>query len=180
MKVLTKDPSVYWSSKQQKLAADRPLPLIQRLGFQKTRWGWFPWQLKPLEQLVHPFDVSVANRFVPGPRILTINPCHTDSNYLLAHYGHLSFRICPTLWREVPEPAAQLGDMVEISRLYSNREPLLATVEEITWDSETENLGYQLSSRGRLLPDIYSHDNFSLVNRVKESTDTWVQHRAIS
>lgn len=165
MQVLTKDPAVHWSSRQQRIVADRPLATIKRMGFQKTRWGWFPWCPEPLERLVHPFDLSIAGRFVPGPRILTVNRCPTDDQYLLAHYGHLCFRIKPILWREVSDPGVQLGELVEISQIFSPREPRIATVEEITWDSKDEGIRFQLSSRGRVLPELYSASQFSPVKK---------------
>ena len=165
MQVLTKDPSVHWSSRQQKIVSDRPLAEVKRLGFQKTRWDWFPWCSESLSKLVHPFDLSVAARFVPGPRILTVNQCPNDEQFLLAHYGHLSFRIKPNLWREVEFPGAELGELVEISRLYSPREPRMAIVEEIFWDTKEEGIRFQLSTRGKLLPELYSISQFLLVGQ---------------
>lgn len=165
MQVLTKDPSVHWSSRQQKIVADRPLPIIKRLGFEQTRWGWFPWCPEAIKRLVHPFDVAIASRFVPGPRILTVNRCSQDAQYHLAHYGHLCFRIKPILWREVPDPGVQLGGLVEISSLNSSREPGLATVEEVFWDSTDEAIRFQLSSRGKILPDLFASTEFQVVGR---------------
>lgn len=167
--VLTHDPSVNWSSPQQRSFADKPVPPIVRKGFRPTRWGWFPWCPQPLPEIVHPFDVGLAERLIPGPRILTVNPCHSDPEYQLISYGHLSFRMMPILWREVSFEGYCLGDLVEISKLYSKSEAALATIEEISWDNDVESIVYHLSRRGRLCPEKFSRHQFNLVTRIDQA-----------
>ncbi|GEM_PF-1621523 len=168
MHVLTKDPSVHWSSPQQRSYSDKPLPTIQPLGFEPTRWGWYPWCPEPLDQIVHSFDVGLANRFIPGPRILTVNRFLEDPQYLWVSYGHLSFRLKPILWRQVDFPGYNLGDLVEVSKLYSPHEPSMATIEEITWDQSDECIKFQLSRRGRMISGLFTASQFSLASRISD------------
>jgi hypothetical protein len=66
----------------------------------------------------------------------------------------------PSLWREVPDPGYRLGQVVEISKLYSIHEPTLVTIEEIYWDQGAERIMYLVSNRQQHWPDALDSSQF--------------------
>jgi hypothetical protein len=164
---LKAEPAVYWSSPLQQAQRSHGLPAIVRGGFHPTRWGWFPWSPDPWEEMVHPDDRELAERLLPSPRILTVNWNHDDPEYSLFAYGCLRLRLKPSLWREVPDPVRQLGDLVEVSSLYSHHEPTLVTIEEIYWDSAAEKIRFMVSNRGQHWPQPLDNEHLMPDGRVK-------------
>jgi hypothetical protein len=153
-------PAVYWSSPLQRAQQDQPLATVVKTGFHPTRWGWFPWAPSPWDDVVHPDDHEMAQNLVPSPRILVVNRADLESEYSVFSYGHLSIRMKPSLWREVPDPGYRLGQVVEISKLYSIHEPTLVTIEEIYWDQGAERIMYLVSNRQQHWPDALDSSQF--------------------
>lgn len=152
--------SVHWSSSRQQEVSEPHRARVDTRGFQKTRWGWFPWAPTPWESLVHPEDLAIAGDLIPSPRILTSNPDPADPQYSIFSYGHLHFRLLPCLWREVHRPTYDLGQAVEISSLYSHHEPTMVMIEEIYWDQTCEQIRYLVSNRGHIWPNPVDDSDF--------------------
>lgn len=153
-------PAIHWSSPLQQQQPNQSAPAVVTKGFHPTRWGWFPWAPEQWEASVHPDDLLIASYLIPSPRILAINLTSCSDEFSTYSYGRLTFRMKPALRREAPAPGFQLGQLVEISKLSSNHEPKIVTIEEMYWEPVREKIMFIVSNRGQLWPDSLEAEEF--------------------
>lgn len=115
-----------------------PLPPIKR----EPRHGYYPWWPEDGDGWVHPEDVAVARRMIPGPRIWRREGEQGD--YVVIHYGPTSLRVKRTLWREVSFEGFDLGDFVEVRPRGLANEPHHGHVREMRWEEHEGIVRYQL------------------------------------
>jgi hypothetical protein len=128
---------------------------------------------------IHDDDRFVAERLIPSGRVF----CRTDDRdgYSEYRYGRLSFRARPAIWTEVPEPAFQMGDWIEVRSELGRNQPLVALVREVFWDRLKQRGRFQLSIAGRRLVRLFDADELVLTARLGEAAHTarrWGKFRA--
>lgn len=116
---------------------------------------------------IHPNDVELATQLIPSQRIfLRID---LDKEYWLIGYGDYSLRVKPTMWLEVPEPAFEVGDQVEIKSSMGKLQAKIATVSDVFWNQPKRIAEFHLREFGRPIPHIFHASDLQPTVRLGES-----------
>ena len=126
------------------------------------KYGVFLWWSDQLPQWIHPDDLELAERLVPGCKIFRREVCDSevdrDSGYFGYHYGSESFRALPIVWLEIHSDGFEVGDRVEVKSENGKRRPILATIAEMTWGRYRQTIEYQLERNGMPLRRRYRRE----------------------
>ena len=115
-----------------------------------AKWGVYTtWPEEGLQN-VHPEDLWLAERLLPGQRIFQRHDL--DNEYNLLVYGRHQIRVRPTLWVETPEPPFKLGEQVEVRSQLGRLTPQIARIHQVLWNSRTRGIEYELAAFGRRIP----------------------------
>ncbi len=125
-------------------------------------YGYFPWWPEDGDAWLHPEDVALARRTIPGPRVWRREGLSGGWHEL--HYGAERLRIRPALWCEAPRPRAEIGDLVEILPKGLVHEPHTGVVRDIWWDEHAGELRYRLEVVGRVVDTLYAGEDFKHVS----------------
>lgn len=129
-----------------------------------TRWGVYTtWPEEGLHN-VHPEDLWLAERLLPGNRIF--QRCDVDSEYNLLTYGRHQIRVRPTLWVETPEPPFKLGEQVEVRSQFGRLTPQIARIHQVLWNARTRRIEFELAAFGRVIPGRYLAGDLRSTKRV--------------
>jgi hypothetical protein len=115
---------------------------------------------------IHPDDLQLAQRLIPGQRILHRRLFDGQHSHLF--YGDLRIRVRPTLWLEVKTDGYMIGDQVEVRSELGQREPLIATIAEMVWNPNAQRVEYTLCQLDRQLPKTYVAEEFQFAFRLNE------------
>lgn len=99
---------------------------------------------------VHPEDLWLAERLLPGQRIFQKRDL--DSEYNLLIYGRHQIRVRPTMWVETPEPPFKLGEQVEVRSQFGRLNPQIARIHQVIWNGRARRIEYELAALGRKIP----------------------------
>jgi hypothetical protein len=129
----------------------------------KPTYRVYPWWPDDGDGWVHPDDVRLARRLIPGTRVYRY--VGREGPYTLLSYGKIRLRVKPTLRQDVPGDGLDLGDRVEVcSRMGKNR-PLVATISDMRWNARYRVIQYRLRSRNMTLARRYMADDLRPVDR---------------
>ena len=102
---------------------------------------------------IHPEDVELCKRLIPGNRVFQKQI--EDQTYNRLVYGEHSIRVKPTLWLEVPVDGYLIGDRVEIRSRIGKRRPAIGTINDIFFNTRRKAVEYKLVVNGKMLPESY-------------------------
>lgn len=117
-----------------------------------TKHGVFLWWSDRLPAWIHPDDLEVASRIVPGCRVFRRDLCENASDRELGYakyvYGPQSLRALPIIWLEVSDEGFEVGDRVEIKSSHGKRHPMIVTIRDIIWNRHRRVIEYYVSRNG--------------------------------
>ena len=127
-----------------------------------VQYGIFPWWPDSGDEWIHPDDLRVARKIIPGGRVFRRE--QVDNEYFELRYGRARVRVKPALWKVVQSDGFDVGDRVEIlSRLNLNR-PAIGVIRDMHWDADTRQIRYYVRSRGQKLPRSYSAEDLRRIS----------------
>ncbi|NIL96822.1 MAG: hypothetical protein GTO53_05005 [Planctomycetales bacterium] len=117
-------------------------------------YGVYPWWPENGDQWIHPEDVEIVVRLIPGTRVFRRD--RRLPKFVLLSYGDQRFRIRPRLWEEVRPEGFDVGDQVEIRSRLGKNLPGLAVICEMIWQRERRRIFYHLRQHGMRIPRCYT------------------------
>lgn len=127
-----------------------------------TKHGVFLWGSDQLSKWVHPDDLELAAAIIPGYRVFRREPCREqedrDLGYAEIFYGAQSLRIRPIVWLPVKPAGFTVGDRVEVLSDQGQRQPGLATIQEMRWNRYTQTIEYKLRGNELHFRRVYASD----------------------
>lgn len=127
------------------------------------KWGVYViWPEEGLHN-VHPDDLWLAERLLPGNRVFLRRDLNEEFNLLT--YGRHQLRVRPTMWVETPEPEFKLGQQVEVRSQMGRLTPQIARVAQIFWNSRQRCMEFELSRVGRSIPGRFLAGDLSAVGQ---------------
>jgi hypothetical protein len=109
------------------------------------------------EAWIHPEDVRLARRLIPGTRVFRYRG--REGSYLILTYGKHRLRVKPTLRQAIPGDGFDLGDCVEVCSKMGKNRPLVATIGDMRWSARYGMIQYRLRSRNMMLARRYTADD---------------------
>ncbi|MEL7496038.1 MAG: hypothetical protein AAFN77_00405 [Planctomycetota bacterium] len=117
-----------------------------------TVYGVFLWWSDRLPSWIHPDDVEIAERLVPGCRVFRRDVCESKLDQQLGYqqlsYGDESFRSLAVVWLRVQYEGYEVGDRVEVKSEHGKRRPELATINDMVWNRHKKWIEYRLEKQG--------------------------------
>ncbi|MGL4514065.1 MAG: DUF6960 family protein [Lacipirellulaceae bacterium] len=145
---------------------DEPLPPLKV----DPKHGYYPWWPEDGDAWVHPEDVALARRTIPGPRVWRrdgVVPAESGE-YVVLHYGADRLRVRRTLWREAPFEGFSIGDWVEVRPRGLKNEPHTGHVREVWWDDHEQAVRYWITTAdGTALERAFEADDLKHVEPTK-------------
>lgn len=114
------------------------------------KWGVYATWPEEGMRNVHPDDLWLAERLLPGNRVFLRQDL--DAEFNLLSYGRHQLRVRPTLWVETPEPPFKLGEQVEVRSQMGRLTPQIARISQVFWNNRERRMEFELSRVGRLVP----------------------------
>ncbi len=109
---------------------------------------------------LHPEDVEIAKKFIPGNRVLRRSECPNfadrELGYSVFQYGESSFRALPAIWLEISSDGYELNDLVQVKSQYGRLNPVIATICDIRWNQNRRKIDYYLSVSGKQVSRVYA------------------------
>ncbi|MGB6044965.1 MAG: hypothetical protein WBF93_17555, partial [Pirellulales bacterium] len=94
-------------------------------------YGVYPWWPENGCEWIHPEDIMVVRKLVPGTKVFRRDRCLP--NFVIMSYGPIRFRVRPTLWNPVRPEGFDVGDQVQIRSRMGKNSPGLAVICDMTW-----------------------------------------------
>ena len=107
---------------------------------------------------IHPDDISLAERWIPSPRVF--QRVHYDGTYYHLEYGPSRLRVRPTMWTSVPRIDVQVGDQVELLSHFGQKDPCVATIEDIYCQRAEGQVEFWLRRGQMTLPQSFCRSDF--------------------
>ncbi len=118
------------------------------------KYGHYPWWPQDGDDWLHPEDVSLARRILPGPKIFCRDG--VQGPYCVLAYGDIRLRVRRTLWQEVTWEGFNIGDWVEVLSRGQRNTPRTGTIREMLWDAHDRCIHYQLLENDKPLVKCYT------------------------
>jgi hypothetical protein len=83
--------------------------------------------------------------------------------FVVLHYGTARLRVLPALWQELPPPAFEMGDWVEVLSSGLKHAARTGTIREIRWDEDAQEIRYQILEAGRPIEERYAAEDLKRV-----------------
>lgn len=129
-----------------------------------VKHGVFLWWSDQTPSWVHPDDVEIVDRLVPGNRVFRREDCPNfadrELGYSRMRYGDIEFRALPLIWREVTHEGFELHDRVEIKSGFGKRRSRIATIRDIIWNRHYQKIEYYMSVNGQPVSRAFSVEEF--------------------
>ena len=113
---------------------------------QPTRFGVCLWWSDEVPAWVHPDDVEIADRLVPGNRIFKRQECGNFADrklgYSLISYGSERIRVLPAIWLPIKFEGFEIGDLVEIKSRLGRRRASIGEIRDIRWNRHAQRIEY--------------------------------------
>ena len=136
------------------MLCNEPMMLRNEPIQRPAKWGVYTtWPEEGLHN-VHPEDLWLAERLLPGNRIFQRRDL--DGDYNLLTYGRHQIRVRPTLWVETPEPPFKLGEQVEVRSQLGRLTPQIARIHQVFWNAHSRRIEFELARFGRRIPGKFS------------------------
>jgi hypothetical protein len=107
---------------------------------------------------IHPEDVELAERWIPGPRVF--RRFHYDGQYYHLQYGNQVMRLMPSMWTAAPKIDVQVGDQVELLSHFGQQDPGLATIQDIHCRRAEGQVEFWLRRGEMTLPQSFGRSDF--------------------
>ena len=113
----------------------------------------------------HPEDRDKIDGWIPSDRVF--ERFEFDGKYYHVRYSdHVTLRIVPTLWLEVPDEGLRLGDQVEVLSNNMENEPMVARIVEMRFSQVQNAIQYTLEhNEMRIEKPYFSHQFVRLTQR---------------
>lgn len=134
--------------------------------------GVLAWWPEPGHGWIFPDDIELVRRLVPSPRIVIRD--YFDGTFYHFHYGRWQFRLRPCLWMPVPMEPFAIGESVEVRAVGAAREPFVARIQHIIWDSRTQQAQYVLRRREMRCARRYARNDLRKLERALERDEQWL------
>lgn len=138
----------------------QPWPDLKR----PDKYGVYNWWPEEGVDWIHPYDLPKAKDHIPSN--LVFRKSDHDEQYSLLSHGELKIRVKPTLWLPVKFEGLNVGDFVEVKSEFGKNEPMVAVIHQMTWDDHKQQIEYQLSKAGRLVPRVFACSSLVHVDRL--------------
>jgi hypothetical protein len=122
--------------------ATEPLPPLKV----DPKHGYYPWWPEDGDDWVHPEDVELARRTIPGQRIWRrdgVRPA-SGGDYVVLHHGADRLRVRRTLWLEAPFEGFWIDDWVEVLPHGMKNDPETGRIREVLWNDHEQAVRYQI------------------------------------
>ena len=110
------------------------------------RFGVCLWWSDESPAWVHPDDVAVAEKLVPGNRIFKRQECGNFADrklgYSLISYGPEQIRVRPAIWLPIKFEGFEIGDLVEIKSRLGRRRGAIGEIRDIRWNRHAQRIEY--------------------------------------
>jgi len=137
-------------------------------------WGvYLTWPTEG-QSWIHPADLSLALRLIPGHRVF--HRTRWDRTFYQLHYGELSFRVRPTLWIRVKSVDLQVDQQVELLAKNGANDPGIFTVRDILFCPRKQEIEFLLSQRGMTVKRIFSREDLRPLRVVHSLRSGFFQH----
>ena len=117
---------------------------------QPTKFGVCLWWPDESLSWIHPEDIEIAERLVPGDRIFKRQECPNyadrELGYSLISYGGDRFRALPAIWLPIQFEGFEIGDFVEIKSRLGRRRAAIGTIKEIRWNRLGQRIAYYVDA----------------------------------
>ncbi len=125
-------------------------------------YGVYRWWPVNGEAWIHPFDIGIVKRLVPGNRVMRREDL--DETWLRVSYGPIRFRVKSTIWYEVAYEGFDIGDYVEIKSRMGRAEPYVGQIRDMFWNHRYRHIEYFLyrSETPQVRP--YQADDMALLD----------------
>jgi len=120
------------------MSADFEMPPLKR----PPAYGVYRWWPEDGEGWIHPFDIGIVRRLIPGTRVFRREDL--ESEFVLVSYGDIRFRVKSTIWFEVDHEGFDVGDFVEIKSRMGQADPFVGRIKEMVWNQRYARIEYYL------------------------------------
>lgn len=118
------------------------------------------WPMPGMEW-VHPEDRELAERWIPSPRVF--HRFLFDGTYYHLRYGAAVLRVRPTMWTSATDIDVSVGDRVELLSHFGQKDPCVATVEQMLCRRAEGQIEYWLRRGEMTLPQSFCRSDFRLL-----------------
>lgn len=148
----------------ESLKYEKPVNMLPRHGV------FFRWPEQPAEEWIHPEDIELATKMLPGGRIFQLQDCEDPhdqrAGYSLISYGDVSIRVLPAMWLQVKESGYKVGDRVEVLGKNGTQQPFIGTLAEVTYNPVSRRVEYLIEFRSMVLKKKYLEEDFRPCRRL--------------
>ena len=144
---------------------EKPVRMLPRHGV------FFRWPEQPAEDWIHPDDMELAARMLPGGRIFQLAECEDaqdhKAGYSVISYGDIAIRVLPAMWLLVDDAGYKVGDRVEVLAKNGTQQPFIGTLAEITYNPISRRTEYRIEIRSMVLKKKYFEEDFQPCRRLE-------------
>ena len=120
-----------------------------------TQFGVCLWWSDELPCWIHPDDMEIAEKLVPGNRIFKRDECSNFADRKLGFsqfkYGRENFRALPAIWLPIPYEGFEIGDLAEVKSQLGRHRAMICKIREIRWNRHCRRIEYFIDSRANAL-----------------------------
>ncbi len=125
---------------------------------------FFRWPEIPPGDWIHPDDIELATRLLPGGRIFQLQECDHEQDqrqgYSIITYGDVAIRVLPAMWLRVKDTGYRVGDRVEVLAKNGTQQPFIGTLAEINYNPVSRQVEYLIEVRSMVLKKKYFAEDF--------------------
>jgi hypothetical protein len=141
---------------------------------QFPQYGCFPRWPEDGQGFIHPDDVPVAVRCLPGERVVRRDAF--DGVYYHYRYGTARFRLRPCLWLQVTSEGIDIGDTVETKGVGLERELFVATVWGMHFVRRKGRILYRLRRGDSIVPRLYARHQMQLLTEKAKIRESGIEY----
>jgi len=122
----------------------------------QNKWGTYPWFLEHGIDQIHPDDLE---KFKKKANNCKVYECvDEDAQFITIKYGNTLFKVKDSLFKSVPEPKFQIGQMLKLQGKSDSE----IIVTDIMWHYEKKEHYYLLTVNGKKKTKRYFESEFEL------------------
>lgn len=112
---------------------------------------------------IHPDDVPLVRRLIPGTRVF--RRAGQEGAYFVLRYGKLRLRVRAAMHLALRGDGLDVGDLVEVCSQVGKNRALVATIGDMHWSARYGTIEYRLRRRAMTLARRYHAGDLRLVTR---------------
>jgi hypothetical protein len=136
-------------------------------------YGVFRWWPENGESWIHPFDIGIVRRLVPGTRVFRREDL--DEKWLLVAYGNIRFRVRSTIWYEVEFEGFNIGDYVEVKSRMGKADPFVGYVRHMNWNHRYKRIEYTLDRSDITQVRAYVAEDLTIVDPIQPGEELRIE-----